>query len=58
MSDAETATLMQQIHIAATAARKKSAAAKVVAKLAEVEKSLANVVSSTGARPVSPRLLA
>ena len=43
MTDAEMATLMQQVHIAATAARKKSAAAKVVTKLAEVEKSLLNI---------------
>lgn len=43
MSDEDMGTLMHQIHIAATAARKKSAAAKVVAKLAEVKKSLENI---------------
>lgn len=40
MTDAEMETLMTQVHIAATAARKKSAAGKVVKKLDEVEKSL------------------
>lgn len=43
LSDADMSELVRKIHIAATAARKSSAAEKVVKKLAEVKASLENV---------------
>jgi hypothetical protein len=49
MSDADMSELVHKIHIAATAARKKSAAEKVVNKLAEVKKSLENIGEKYGA---------